>query len=206
MTALDSPPPARRTQAERRAESSRRLLAAAVELIGEQGWDRTTAAEIGERAGYSRAMVRDRYGSKEELLVALQREFEQRLIADPDPSQNGLEQLLEGIARVRRMLDGEAAYLRALLTIAFEAAGPLEVMRPVMQQWVATLEAAVAAWLQAGQVDGSVRAEVVPAAEAEATTMQAIGGAYRWVLAGDDFDFDAFIGRLMDALRGRWSA
>ena len=41
---------------------------AAIELIGEKGFDTTTAAEIGERAGYSRSMVHARYGSKESLL------------------------------------------------------------------------------------------------------------------------------------------
>src|ERR1700758_3499185 len=71
---LDHPPsvPAkRRTQTERVAESSERLLLAAAELTAEKGFERTTSAEIGERAGYSRAMVRGRYGSKEALIEAL---------------------------------------------------------------------------------------------------------------------------------------
>src|ERR1700745_982557 len=62
---------ARRTQQERSAESARRLLDAAIELIAEKGFERTTVAEIGERAGYSRSMVRARYGSKEALLESI---------------------------------------------------------------------------------------------------------------------------------------
>ncbi|WP_347338882.1 helix-turn-helix domain-containing protein [Mycolicibacterium sp. P9-64] len=46
-------------------ESSRRLAEAAIELIAEKGFSNTTAQEIGIRAGYSRAMVRERFGSKE---------------------------------------------------------------------------------------------------------------------------------------------
>jgi AcrR family transcriptional regulator len=65
----------RRTQAQRRRESADRLLAAGVELIAEQGFARTTLAQIGERAGYSRETVRLRHGSKLALLeTALRRE------------------------------------------------------------------------------------------------------------------------------------
>src|SRR5213076_237185 len=76
-----SEPAPRRTQQERVAESAKRLADAAFELIAEKGFERTTAAEIGERAGYSRSMVRDRYGSKEALLESLlASEFEARLL------------------------------------------------------------------------------------------------------------------------------
>ena len=58
----------RQTQQERVAESSRRLLAAAIEVVAEKGYGPATAAEISERAGYSAPMVRTRYGSKQALL------------------------------------------------------------------------------------------------------------------------------------------
>src|SRR5262249_57141898 len=53
------------TQAERVAESAQRLMQAAIELIAEKGFQRTSASEIAERAGYSRTMVAARHGSKE---------------------------------------------------------------------------------------------------------------------------------------------
>ena len=58
----------RRTQQERVEESTQRLFRAAAELIAEGGYDAATAAEIGRRAGYSRSMVRARFGSKEQLV------------------------------------------------------------------------------------------------------------------------------------------
>ena len=61
------------TQPERVELSNRRLLHAAAELIVEKGWEATTAAEIGRRAGYSRAMVHARYGSKDAILEAFLR-------------------------------------------------------------------------------------------------------------------------------------
>ena len=65
------PSPARGlTQTQRVEISNRRLIEAAAELIAEKGWEATTAAEIGRRAGYSRAMVHARYGSKDAILDA----------------------------------------------------------------------------------------------------------------------------------------
>src|SRR5262245_38936796 len=61
----------RRTQHERVAESDRRMLAAALRLIGERGYRGTSLAAIGEAAGYSRGLVHERFGSKAGLLWAL---------------------------------------------------------------------------------------------------------------------------------------
>lgn len=63
--------PERRTQAERRAESERRLLQASAELIVERGLELTSLADIGRRAGASHAAVNHRFGSKDELVDRL---------------------------------------------------------------------------------------------------------------------------------------
>ena len=63
--------PPRRSHAERVAESDRRLLQAGMELIAENGYTQTTVGAIGERAGYSRGQVSQRFGSKDGLLRAL---------------------------------------------------------------------------------------------------------------------------------------
>lgn len=61
----------RRTQKQRVEESARRLADAAVALIAEKGYAATTAQEIGLRVGYSRDMVRVRYGTKEALVDSI---------------------------------------------------------------------------------------------------------------------------------------
>jgi AcrR family transcriptional regulator len=69
-----TPPRARnrgRTQAERTALSHERLLDAALLVFGERGFRNSSLAEIGERAGYSRALVTLRFGSKDGLLREL---------------------------------------------------------------------------------------------------------------------------------------
>jgi len=61
----------RQTQAERRAESERKLLSAAADLVAEFGIAATTFEKIGERSGYSRGLVSQRFGSKDGLIAAL---------------------------------------------------------------------------------------------------------------------------------------
>jgi len=85
-------------QSERRALSQRRLLDAATQLIAERGFSRTTLAQIGEKAGYSRGLVNERFGSKGELVRVLADEFQTYFAHDQlEPAlagKHGLEALL----------------------------------------------------------------------------------------------------------------
>ena len=69
---IDSGPPRPRlTQAERREASEQRLLLAAAELIAEEGFAAASLQRIGERAGYSRGLASQHFGSKDGLVAAL---------------------------------------------------------------------------------------------------------------------------------------
>jgi len=76
----------RQTQAERRAESESKLLSAAADLVAEFGIAATTFEKIGERSGYSRGLVSQRFGSKDGLIAALVNDltdqFESALVAN----------------------------------------------------------------------------------------------------------------------------
>ncbi len=60
-----------RTQEVRRAESERRLIAAAAEMVAEVGPSKVTLANVGERAGYSRGLATHHFGSKGALMQRL---------------------------------------------------------------------------------------------------------------------------------------
>jgi AcrR family transcriptional regulator len=70
---LTLPPPSRerRSQAERTAETRARILAAVVESIAEVGFQRTTAAEIAQRAGVTWGAVQHHFGGKDGILLAV---------------------------------------------------------------------------------------------------------------------------------------
>ncbi|MFC3172834.1 TetR/AcrR family transcriptional regulator [Novosphingobium bradum] len=64
-------PAGRRTQAERRDQSIRSTIAAAIEIIGESGVAAATFETIGARAGYSRGLASAHFGSKQGLIEAV---------------------------------------------------------------------------------------------------------------------------------------
>jgi AcrR family transcriptional regulator len=61
----------RRTQAERRAETRARLLAAARRVFAERGYHAASLDLVSERAGCTKGALYNHFGSKEGLLLAL---------------------------------------------------------------------------------------------------------------------------------------
>ncbi len=61
----------RRTQAERRAATRARLLAAGRRTFAERGYHATSADRVSERAGCTKGALYDHFGSKEGLFLAL---------------------------------------------------------------------------------------------------------------------------------------
>jgi AcrR family transcriptional regulator len=198
----------RRTQAERTATSAERLRRALAELIAEQGYERTTAAQIGERAGYSRAMVRERYGSKDALLAALHRSYEDALLSDDGgtASGSGLERALAGVDRLHAFASEHPVLLRAIFVASFEAAGAARAVRPTVLRWLDELGERARTWLTAGIADGSVRRELDVDAEVERFLDAAIAGAYRWVVAPDAVDYPERLRAWRATMAARWAA
>jgi AcrR family transcriptional regulator len=197
--------PIRRTQHERSAESAQLLVAATIELIAEQGFEKTTAAEIGERAGYSREMVRHRYGSKEQLLEwLLEHEQKTLLLRPPTGGRSGLDEALAQIGLMREVADQNPERLRAFFVLCFEAVGPIPNLGPWMRDWFANYRQQLASALRAGQLDGTVRAAIDPDTEAQDVTYYASGLCFSFTLHRDVLDFAASIDRLHGRLRGLW--
>jgi len=204
---MSSSPSTRRTQAERTAESAARLQQALAELIAEQGYERTTAAQIGERAGYSRAMVRERFGSKDALLESLHGEYERVLLADDTGTgRTGLERALHGVDRLHAFASEHPLLLRAIFVASFEAVGAAQVVRPTVVRWLDELVARSGSWLTDGIADGSVRADLDVDAEADRFLVEAIGSSYRWVLAPETVDYPAHLLAWRDAMAARYAA
>ena len=131
----------RRRQQDRREESAQRLIAAAVELIAEQGYAHTTAIEIAERAGYSREMVRTRFGTKNDLIDALLHiDHEDRLTEAPAPSVPGLDHWLGRLDYLRQLAKARPAFVRACFVLSFEGASHDTWLRERTVDWVRRAE------------------------------------------------------------------
>lgn len=180
----------RLTQHQRVEQSSRRLLQAAAELIVEKGWEATTAAEIGRRAGYSRAMVHARYGSKDAILAAFQQVYVARLNPDPEPGTTGLQQVLAHFDRVREIHAEDASVTRAMFVSAFEAVKTSSPLRAGVREQLSGAAKKVAAGVRAGIADGSLRADIDADAAVRDITGSIFGIAFQWVVLPEEHELD----------------
>lgn len=182
-------PQPRRTQQERVEESTRRLFQAAAELIAQGGYDAATAAEIGRRAGYSRAMVRARFGSKEQLVDAVIRSAYEGPLTVPLPeSATGMEHVLARIDTMGRLVDENPALLRMLFAVEFQAAGKGSGMADRAASWVSRLRSDTLEALRKGQRDGSISSELDAEATAHAIVVEGVGSAFLWTVdPAEDF-------------------
>lgn len=61
----------RRPKGDKRARTRAKLLAAARELIGEKGYERTTLRDVAERAGMTSGAIYGNFKNRDELFIAL---------------------------------------------------------------------------------------------------------------------------------------
>ena len=184
--ATTTTPRGRRTQAERVAESDRALVGAAVRLIADRGYQRTTLAAIGDEAGYSRGLVTQRFGSKEGLLWAvLDRLLGSWAIRNVGPRVGdlvGIDALRASLDAYLHVVETAPDSLRAYHALLREADGPV----PAVRDRIAALNRgerdAVEAWLRAGQAAGTVRADVDPRAVATTFLATIRGTTTQWLL------------------------
>lgn len=187
------------TQPERVEISSRRLVEAAAELIVEKGWEATTAAEIGRRAGYSRAMVHARYGSKDAILDAFfLHDYVKQLSPDADPNATGLQEAVGHFDRVRRLFFEDQAFLRAMFVATFEGVKSTSPLRERVHRWLQRGVDKVEAGLRRGVDDGSVRDDIDINCATSDLSAAIFGAAYLWTLLGDGYDLDRELAYVRD--------
>jgi AcrR family transcriptional regulator len=184
------PSPARGlTQPQRLEISGRRLLEAAVELIAEKGWEATTAAEIGRRAGYSRAMVHARYGSKDAILETLfATEYVNKLSPALDPTSSGLQQALAHVDRITQLYAEDPDLLRAIFVLTFEAAKATSPAGPRIRMWLDRAAQMIESGLRNGVVDGSVRPDIDIDRAVNDFGAAVLGNAYQWIMQAYPYD------------------
>ena len=179
------------TQPERVEISSRKLARAAAELIIEKGWEATTAAEIGRRAGYSRAMVHARYGSKDAVLDAIfMREYMAQLSPDLDPDATGLQHALAHLDRIGQLAADAPELLRAMFVAAFEAVKTTSALRPRSLGQLEVGMQKVKEGLEKGIDDGSVRRDIDVTRAVNDIGSAVYGIAYLWLVLDDGYNLE----------------
>jgi len=154
----------RRTQQQRRAETERRVLDAAVALIAERGSRAVTLAEVGQAAGYSRGIVHAHFGSREQLLAAVVRDAQRFDV--PEAAGTGLQQLAALVRAYLANLALRRPAIGAFLLMWAESLASDPVLGPLFAERDQAFRADLAEVVRAGVADGSVRADADPEAVA----------------------------------------
>lgn len=167
-------PEARRTQAERRADSEQRLLRASVELIVEQGLDGTSLADIGRRVGASHALVNHRFGSKDELvdrIIEAATEHYANAARKQIGRRTGLDALLATCALYLDLVEDDDPLGRVHVVMWSEAIANSATRRPAQLEWDRLFRAFVSGLIEDGVAEGSIRADV----QVEETALAIVG-------------------------------
>lgn len=175
------------------------MLQAAAELIVEKGWEATTAAEIGRRAGYSRALVHARFGGKDAILEGLQQAYIARLNPDPEAGATGLQQVLAHFDRVHEIHADDPAVTRAIFVAAFEAVKVSSPLREGVRAQLQDNAAKILAGVRTGMADGSMRSDIDADAAVRDITGAIFGIAYQWVVLPELHD----LAHEIDTVRAR---
>lgn len=175
----------RASQAERVATSRERLLDAAATLFVEHGYHATTAADIAARAGYSREMVRVRFGSKLGLAQTLIRtDYRESLGIELTNDMSGIDVLRARADRLAELGRTAPARVRAAFVLGFESATSARELEPEFGPWMTHAEAQFVADVERAIADGSAR-DVDAQRTGRLLLTAATGGAYTALRSGD---------------------
>lgn len=180
------PSRARRSQAERRAESEKSLLEAAAALMSEQGYSATTMEQIGHRAGYSRGLVTQKFGSKEGLVRALvdvlHRDFAINTFDSPLRHDTGRAAILSTVDYYMAHLTDDLAPLRAYFVLMSESIVLIPEIRGAFVDANRRFHAHLTEKALVGQGDGSIPVDIDVSQLATSLMSLATGHTLIWLV------------------------
>ncbi len=191
------------TQNERRRQSERALVDAAIAIVAESGVGALTFEAIGEKSGYSRGLVTQRFGSKRGLIDAmierLHGEMQEMIAARGIETLPGLEAILSWTDLYLR----EAFHNERLQTyfklLAASVADDTD-LRSAFAGEHERVKAVLAHLIQKGQAGGSIRGEVD--IDAVATLIGSLQiGISTQRLVDPETSFEPLLAAVMDSLR-----
>lgn len=184
---LEAPESQRQTQAERRETAERAILEAAKLIVAEKGLEELSMNEVGEAAGYSRALPAHYFGSKSALIHALADHilagYAERMRSSSTPSQ-GLEMLLDVIRFCIDDAIDNPESLRAYQTILINGLTRPE-LKPLVDRMVQQSITDIAGLILLAQELGDVRTDIDPYAEASIIIASMRGVMFQWLINPD---------------------
>jgi len=180
------------TQAERTAISDAAMLDAAIDLILENGTEKTTLAAIGEKAGYSRGLATYRFGSKaglfNEICKSISRQWLDYLKAGVG-DEYGVDAMCEALDAYFRFVSDNTREARVLQILYSAAASPTSGYQETSINSHQRQRDDVAEWIRMGIDAGVVRQDVNPEIVAVQYIAYISGMTYLWLISPASVDF-----------------
>jgi AcrR family transcriptional regulator len=185
----EAPDSNRLTKADRSALSERRTLEAAVALMGERGYEKTTLAAIGEAAGYSRGLATHHFGSKADLFARVIRWISDKARRRFEPAlkeSEGLDALFAFVDAHRQFANESPGMTRALYVLWFQSLIADSPMRDAAIEDLLGHRDRVRRMIEQGIAAGTVRSEVDATAEAIQFCGTLFGLGLQWLIDPTD--------------------
>lgn len=182
---------ARRTQAERSAQSDALMLDAAISLIVDRGTAGTHLKDVGERAGYSRGLASYRFGNKAGLFTQIIQAVGDdwlRELGRAVRNKDGLDAILAATDAHNHFVQQAADRIRAFYILWFDSIGPDATLKAVIANVHERRRRDVERWITSGIEAGSVRADADARTIAEQFCASIIGIVYQWLVSPDARD------------------
>jgi AcrR family transcriptional regulator len=193
----------RLTQAERTAISDGRMLEAAMALVLEHGTHNTTLREVGERAGYSRGLASNRFGSKDDLFAELIQVFNERWKRESTAfvgSKTGLEAFDAANESIIHFMKTNSDYVRAMFILYYETVGISKVMTERLAEQHSAYRRAIGRYIAQGIEEKTIKQSVVPSRVALQYTSFFFGLVYQWLANPEAIEFENTLHEFRDAL------
>lgn len=172
-------------QVERTALSDARMFEAAMHLIVEHGTHNTTLKEIGERAGYSRGLASNRFGSKETLFSQMVRDFNETWASELRRfvgNATGLTALQCALDSLEFFLTNRTVQMQAMYTLWFESISSYPVVRRRLAANHIAYRRDTARWVKKAIEDGEVHPWVDPDSFSVEFNALIFGLVYQWLV------------------------
>ncbi|BFM15726.1 TetR/AcrR family transcriptional regulator [Maricurvus nonylphenolicus] len=194
----------RKTQEQRKADSEREIIRAAIDVFSSQGFTKTTLNDVGKAAGYTGGLVTHRFGSKEGLLQAVVEKVCDDLYSDtfrPLMSIASAEEALRHFIREYYcMLRDRTSETRVLYVMMGESLGAVPIVKQTIDELNQRARRALARLVQKGISQGEFR-ENQCSEEAAVMMLSSIRGLVWQILTDEQsLHFDSVIKRLENCL------
>jgi len=184
----------RRTQAERTALSDARMFETAMQLIVERGTHNTTLKEIGEKAGYSRGLASNRFGSKEALFDQMVANFNEKWASElrrKAGRKTGLPAFIAALETVEFYLLNRTVEMQALYILWYESISNHTAVRARLAANHIAYRRDAERWVRQGIEEGAIRASIDPACFAAEFSAFIFGLVYQWLVNPDAINLHA---------------